>query len=331
MPDVLSQREIDSLLAALQTGQVSAEDMARRRDDGRVRAYDFKRAMRFSKEQLRSISRIYEHYGRLLATYLSAQLRTLVQMSVASVNQLPYQEFLQSIPETTVLHILDVKPMDGRFVVEVPNTLAAAMLDRLLGGAGELSEQGRPLTEIDMVVLERLFVRSLPTLSSAWAPIADLHFRYESLEVNSQFVQIANQSDVVLVVSMNLEVGETTGVLNVCMPHVVLEPLMPRLTTRFALASSASHERDAGQMATLSRHLDQVTVSVRVDLGSAELTLSQLLSLSAGDVIPLNRGSDDGLDVHVGDELKYRGFPGTHRGRMAIRISEVVEESELGE
>lgn len=327
MADVLSQGEIDALLSALNSGEVSAEDIRREDANSRVKNYDFKRAMRFSKDHIRTISHIYGQCARLLTTYFSAQLRTSVQLSVESVDQLPYEEFIQSIPAFTILHLLDVKPIGGKFLMVVPPNTIYPMLDRLLGGYGESIAVDRTLTEIELSVLEKLFSRSTIAFTTSWKNVADLQFAYAGLEVNPQFIQVVSQSDVVLVVSLSLSIGNNTGFVSICMPHVVLEPLMGRLSTRFALSSPhvVTDAVNALQTQSLTRHMDKVEVPVKVSLGKTQLPLRELLDLAPGDVIPLNQAVDGGLDVMVGGELKYIGHPGLHRGRFAIKIIDVVE------
>ncbi|MCY0875302.1 MAG: flagellar motor switch protein FliM [Firmicutes bacterium] len=331
MAEVLSQNEIDALLNALNSGELSAEEARKDVQAVRIRSYDFKRAMRFSKDHLRSISRIYEHAARLMSTYFSAQLRQGVQVSVASVDQLPYEEFIRSIPSVTVLHVLDVHPLGGKFLVEMPNNISQAVLDRLLGGDGQSPIADRRLTEIDMLVLERLMTGSLYALTSAWGGVADLTFVYDTLEVNPQFIQIANQTDVVLVVSLATMVGNQSGIMTICMPHIALEPLMGRLSARFAFASPRSHDQPELLQRKLQKHMDRVEVVLKAELGYTNIRLDELLELQPGDIITLDQVLGEPLYVKVGDEIKYRGQPGTSRGRYAARILQVVEEEEDGE
>lgn len=131
--DILSQNEIDALLSALSTGEMSAEEMKREEEAQRVKVYDFKRALRFSKDQIRSLTRIHENFARLLTTYFSAQLRTYVQIEVASVDQIPFEEFIRSIPNMTLINIFEVSPLEGNILMEVNPNIAYSMLDRLMG------------------------------------------------------------------------------------------------------------------------------------------------------------------------------------------------------
>jgi len=135
--DVLSQNEIDALLSALSTGEMDADELKKENKKQRIRTYDFKRALRFSKDQIRSLTRIHENYARMLINVFSAQLRNVVQVSVVSVDQIPYEEFIRSVPKVTILNVIAVPPLEGHIIMEVNPNIAYAMLDRLLGGQGE--------------------------------------------------------------------------------------------------------------------------------------------------------------------------------------------------
>ena len=147
--EILSQNEIDALLSAISTGEMDADDLKKEEVEKRVKVYDFKRALRFSKDQIRSLTRIHENFARLLTTYFSAQLRTYVQISVASADQIPYEEFIRSIPKMTILNVFEVPPLDGRIILEVNPNIAYSMMDRVLGGRGISPNKVDSLTEIE--------------------------------------------------------------------------------------------------------------------------------------------------------------------------------------
>ena len=172
--DILSQNEIDALLSALSTGEMSAEDMKKEDETRKVKVYDFKRALRFSKDQIRSLTRIHENFARLLTTYFSAQLRTYVQIDVASVDQIPFEEFIRSIPNMTLINIFEVPPLEGNILMEVNPNIAYSMLDRLMGGVGESPGKVDNLTEIETKIMTNLFERSFDNLREAWSGIIDI-------------------------------------------------------------------------------------------------------------------------------------------------------------
>src|SRR5690625_2236580 len=146
---------------------MDAEELKKEEEENRVRVYDFKRALRFSKDQIRSIARIHENYARLLTTYFSAQLRTYVNITVASVDQVPYEEFIRSIPKMTILNVYSVGPLEGRILMEVNPNIAYSMLDRLLGGKGESEQKPDSLTEIETIILSQLFEKAIVKIGRA--------------------------------------------------------------------------------------------------------------------------------------------------------------------
>lgn len=325
MADVLSQSEIDALLSALTSGEVSAEEIRKEDEERKIKTYDFKRAMRFSKDQIRSLTRIFENYSRLLTTYLSAQLRTFVQISVISVEQLPYEEFIRSVPKMTILNVLHIEPLEGKFVMEVNPNIAYAMLDRLLGGTGEGTNDIRDLTEIENTILERIFTGALPSFQEAWKGVADIIPEMEMLEVNPQFLQIVSPNETVAVVSFSIKIGETSGMINICMPHVVLEPIMPKLAAHYWMDQKRT-EIDQNQFLSLRKNVTRALVPLIVELGTSTITVGDLLNLTVGDVITLDQSVGTKIHVKVGERVKFLGQPGTYRGKVAVQIAQSIEE-----
>ncbi|PDO11244.1 MAG: flagellar motor switch protein FliM [Candidatus Reconcilbacillus cellulovorans] len=325
MVDVLSQSEIDALLAALSSGEMDAEELKKEETQRRVRVYDFKRATRFSKDHIRSLTRIHENFARYLTTYFSAQLRTFVQINVVHVDQLPYDEFIRSIPKMTILNVFEAPPLEGRMVLEVHPNIAFAMLDRLLGGAGTAPAKINALTEIETIVMERIFSRAFDCFQEAWKTVIDLEPRFETLETNPQFMQIVSPNETIALVSLSTKIGDTTGMINLCIPHVVLEPIMPRLTLHHQFLSQKK-PRAGEDLEALQNRVRKTKLTVTAELGQTTITVADLLNLSVGDVIQLDKPIRESLDVLVGGVRKFRGSPGTVRGKMAVRITELVTE-----
>lgn len=325
MVDVLSQNEIDALLAALSSGEMDAEELKKEETQKKVRAYDFKRAVRFSKDHIRSLTRIHENFARYLTTYFSAQLRTFVQISVVQVEQLPYDEFIRSIPKMTILNIFEAEPLEGRMVLEVHPNVAYAMLDRLLGGAGTSPTKINALTEIETIVMERIFSRAFESLQEAWKSVIDLSPRMEALETNPQFMQIVSPNETIALISLSTKIGDTTGMINLCIPHVVIEPIMPRLSVHHWFVSQKKTSAPDEVMALQAR-LHKAKLPIIAELGDSSISVREFLNLSVGDVVSLNKPVDEMLKIRIGEKLKFIGTPGTTRGKLAVQISEIVEE-----
>lgn len=327
MVDVLSQNEIDALLAALSSGEMDADELKKEETQKKVRAYDFKRAVRFSKDHIRSLTRIHENFARFLTTYFSAQLRTFVQINVVQVEQLPYDEFIRSIPKMTILNIFEAEPLEGRMVLEVHPNVAFAMLDRLLGGAGTSPSKINALTEIETIVMERIFSRAFESLQEAWKTVIDIQPRLEALETNPQFMQIVSPNETIALISLSTKIGDTTGMINLCIPHVVIEPIMPRLSVHHWFVSQKK-TRAPEEVEALQSRLEKTKLPLIAELGSSEISIRDFLGLTVGDVIPLQKSVEDSLQVKVGEKLKYLGSPGTLKGKMAVQITDIVNEGE---
>ncbi|WP_334072976.1 MULTISPECIES: flagellar motor switch protein FliM [Paenibacillus] len=325
MVDVLSQNEIDALLAALSSGEMDAEELKKEETQRKIRAYDFKRAVRFSKDHIRSLTRIHENFARFLTTYFSAQLRTFVQINVVQVEQLPYDEFIRSIPKMTILNIFEAEPLEGRMVLEVHPNIAFAMLDRLLGGIGTAPSKIGSLTEIETIIMERIFSRAFESLQEAWKTVIDINPRMEGLETNPQFMQIVSPNETIALISLSTKIGDTSGMINLCIPHVVIEPIMPKLSVHHWFVSQKK-ARVPEEVDALRHRVNRAKLPIIAELGESQITVQEFLELSAGDVISLNKSVQDGLSIRVGDRLKYIGSPGTLKDRVAVQIDEIVNE-----
>ncbi|WP_078554663.1 flagellar motor switch protein FliM [Bacillus alkalicellulosilyticus] len=325
MADILSQGEIDALLSALSTGEMDADELKKEDTEKKVKVYDFKRALRFSKDQIRSLSRIHENFARLLTTFFSAQLRTFVQISVASVDQLPYEEFVRSIPKMTILNVFEAYPLDGRFLMEVNPNIAYAMLDRLLGGKGTAVNKVENLTEIETRIMSQLFQRTLESFTEAWSTVVEFDLQTESLEVNPQFLQMVSPNETVVVISLSTTIGDTSGMINLCLPHVVLEEILPKLTAHYWLQTKTK-QRLPEQVAAIKETVHQAPLVIQAELGRSEITIQDFLYLGIGDVIELNQDISKPLLVHVGGEPKYLGQPGKMKNSVAVQVIDVLEE-----
>ncbi|MCK0470762.1 flagellar motor switch protein FliM [Halalkalibacter sp. APA_J-10(15)] len=327
MADVLSQGEIDALLSAISTGEMDADELKKEETEKKVKVYDFKRALRFSKDQIRSLSRIHENFARLLTTYFSAQLRSYVQISVTSVDQLPYEEFVRSIPSMTILNVFEPYPLDGRLIMEINPNIAYAMLDRLLGGKGSSINKVDSLTEIETKIMSQLFQRTLDSFQEAWSSIIELDPVMEEIEVNPQFLQMVSPNETVVVISLQTTIAETSGMINICLPHVVLESILPKLSMHYWMQEKKK-ERDEGELEKIEQSVKKAPLLIQAELGDSEITIQEFLSLTKGDVIELNQSIEEPLGVLVGGERKYYAQPGILKNRVSVQVTELIEEVE---
>lgn len=322
-PDVMSQSEIDSLLEALSTGSVDVDSITRDSGEKKIKSYDFRRPDKFSKDQLRAIQMIHESFTRQLTTTMSTMVRSMVSAEIASVDQLAYDEFIRSLVQPTVIGILEMYPFSGNALIEINPNLVFAIIDRMLGGRGEFSGKIRELTDIERTVVERLLMRMLELLEEAWSTVVDVRFRYENLESNPFFVQICPGTDMVLLVILKLKVSEVEGMVSICIPYFLMEPIMDKLSSQQWFASTG-RKTDERSGEYLQKHLGKVRVPVALELGHTVLSVADVLQLSVGDVVKLDEVLGDPLDVRIGNMVKFKAVPGTSNGNYAAEISEII-------
>jgi len=323
--DVLSQSEIDKLLSALSDGSVSAEEVKAEEEERKVKVYDFKRPDRFSKDQIRTLFMLHESFSRLLNTYLSASLRAMVDIEVMSVEQLTYQEFVQSMGNPSVIGILALPPLKGNIIIEVGTDLAFAYIDRVFGGEGKSGVKSRALTDIETAVMRRFIDTVTNYFKEAWSNVVEFRPNFETMETNPQFAQIVPPSDMVVLVTIHIKMGDVDGMMNICIPYLVLEPVMSKLTTSFWVAASADKESTPEQVEELQRKIERTRVPFKVELGTVDITVHEFLTLGFGDVLQLDTQTQDELVCYVGSNAKFRARPGTAGKRMAVQISGIIE------
>jgi flagellar motor switch protein FliM len=327
MAEVLSQSEIDSLLEALSTGTLKVEEVISDEKKKKVKPYDFRRPNKFSKDQLRTLVMIHENLARLMTTSLSTYLRSMVQIEVLSIDQLTYDEFTKSLPNPTVMNLISLKPLDGTIVMEISPQLAFAIFDRLLGGNGNVVDKVRELTDIEQTVIKRIVLKALSNFKEAWQTVVELDPQFESLEMNPTFTQIIPPSDMIVLLTLEVRIGATLGLMNLCLPFAVLEPIIDRLNAQFWFARTSKFSNPQNISAIQSKLL-QTKVEVAADLGSTSITVGELLGIAVGDVIQLDQTTKDMLPVRVGNNLKFYASPGLSGTRMAVQISQIVQEED---
>ena len=326
MSDVLSQNEIDNLLAALSNGELDVDDM-QESNDKQVNDYDFKRPAKFSKEHLRTLEIIYEHYGRLLSTNLPVYLRKNVQVSVASSETVTFSEFTNALPTPSILGIINFQPLQGDIILELAPNLGFAMIDRMLGGKGTALEKTRDFSEIEITILEKMMIICMQLMKEPWKNVMEITPVLERLETNPQFAQVISPTDMIAIITLNMKIGDVEGFVNVCLPYFTLESVMDKLNTKywFANMQEANDEDYHEDIEAMLRHVD---VPVKAVLGSSSVSVNDFLTLQPGDIIRLDSRVDSTLEVYVGNIKKFTALPGSSRDKYAVRVTSVIREEE---
>ncbi|MDR1247746.1 MAG: flagellar motor switch protein FliM [Treponema sp.] len=331
MTEVLSQDEIDQLLSAINAGETEPEDFKPAADTRKIKIYDFKRPDKFSKEQIRTISIMHETFARLTTNALSANLRSMVHVHVASVDQLTYEEFIRSIPTPTTLAVINMDPLKGNAILEIDPAITFSIIERLFGGTGEGTKSQHELTDIEAAVMEGMIVRILGNMREAWAQVIDLRPRLGQIETNPQFAQIVPPTDMVVLVTLETKVGEVEGMMNFCIPYLTIEPIIGKLSAQFWY-SSARRAATNENLNTLKEKLSTVDVAIVAEIGRINIPIKDVLSLSVGDVVRLyNVRVGDTFSLNIGNKKKYLCRPGIVGKKVAVQIVKKTEELEKEE
>ncbi|WP_053957429.1 flagellar motor switch protein FliM [Inediibacterium massiliense] len=327
MSDVLSQSEIDALIQALSSGEVDAQEITAETQEAKVKKYDFRRPDKFAKDQLRTLQIIHENFARSLNTFLSGYLRSLAQVEVLSVEQLSSHEFINSVSNPAVLAIIDFAPLEGQIILDITAEVAFVIIDRILGGNGKPMEETRNFTEIEISLLKKLVKQILKLFQEPWENVVELEPKLEKIETNSQFAQIVSPSETIALVTLSIKIGEVEGMVNLCIPHLVIEPILPKLNTRLWFTNT-NKERTIEDEEILVHRIEKTQASIRAVLGSTHITVSEFLDLQIGDVIELDTLIQEPVKILVENQLKYYGKPGSKKKKMAIQIEDVVEKGD---
>ncbi|MDP9175368.1 MAG: flagellar motor switch protein FliM [Planctomycetota bacterium] len=331
MTDVLDQSEVDALLAAVDSGAVHKDESptvfgTKGRSHLDVQVYDFKRPERVSKDQMRALEALHEGFGRNFGAAISGYLRTIIEVSVAHIEQLTYSEFIHSLPNPTCFNLLKAEQLDGQLCLEISPLIIYPIVDRLLGGSNaELFIPQRPLTQIEQRLVQRITDRATHHLSEAWSNLTPVTFRVEDFESNPQLVQIVPPNETVVVVGFELKMGNRAGTMSLCIPYNVIEPIMGMLAAQnwFSYQRKGGHE---DYLRKLTKNLSNAPVQMRAFLGQTSIRLNDLIALQPGDVITTDKDCHRDVLIQVEGKNKFLAQIGQFRGSRAVRITQVIQQ-----
>ena len=332
MADVLDQSEVDALLAAVDTSQAGTGSSSQVFANGtaapvEVQVYDFKRPERVSKDQMRALEALHEGFGRNFGAALSGYLRTIVEVSVAHIEQLTYSEFIHSLPNPTCFNLVKAEQLDGQMCLEISPLIIYPIIDRLLGGSNaDLFIPQRPLTQIEQRLVQRITDRAMQHLSEAWTNLTPVTFSVADFESNPQLVLIVPPNETVVVVGFEVKMGNRAGTMSLCIPYNVIEPIMGLLNQQ----NWFSYQRKGSQdehVRKLNRNVGHAPVEVRALLAATTMTMNELMGLEVGDVITTDKPVGKDVLVTVEGRNKFLGQIGQFRGNKAIQITRLCHDA----
>lgn len=328
MKQVLSQQEIDALLNALDTGEIDTDSLQEEKEKDKIRSYDFRRPIKLSKEYINTLYMIFENFSKIAGNLLSSQIHSNVDIAVGAVEQVSYDEFIRSIPKTTLMGIFHSKPLGGVQVLEINPQFSMQVIELMCGGTDSSHSQNpgeiQGFTEIELGILEETVKVLLQSFESAWSEVVKVETEIDYLETNPQLVQSMSPNEPVILISFTLDLLGNRSFMNVCIPFVSFENIIDKLSFRSWF--DFEKEPDVEDKRIIEERIMASTVNVEVDLGKTIITIDDFLQLDRGDILPLDVKITDPLKMYIEGQLHYLVKPGRYKEKLAVQVLEYIEE-----
>lgn len=327
MGDVLTQSEIDDLLAMMANGGLEDEP-EETKDKDAVVIYDFKTANKFTRDHLKTFANVYSNFSHMLATYLSGTLRTVCKVEVLSTEEVSYSEYINSVGTPTILGILEMSPLDGGTVFEITSNIAYSIINRLLGGTDNDLDFSKPFTDIDIAIVTKVINQIIKLIDDAWNKIMPLETRLSRIETSSQFVQVVAYNEPTAIIAIKVAIGDDIeGFINVCIPYIAIEQVIRKLDESMWFSSKKIIINEDNKVA-IRQKMMKSAVDMTAKFNSSTITFRDFLSLEVGDVLKLKHNVNEDLELSVVDMPKFKGKLGVYNKNYAVKITSIIEEEE---
>lgn len=332
MSQVLSQSEVDALLAAVSEGEIaqgsegSVSPSGAPGDDRVVVVYDLTSQDRIIRGRLPQLDVIYEKFMRSFRVSLSSALRKIATLTHASTDFLKFGEFINTLPMPTCMSVLRFNNLRGSALFVIESKLAYALVDSFFGGADRpyTKIEGKDFTPIELSIVQKVVGLAIEDLEAAWASVEKIDASFVRTEINPQFVGIVPPTDIVIASTFDVELENANGTITLVIPYSTIEPIKQKLSSGFQVESD---QTDKKMWTTIIRsQLLETNVNVKVNLGESEITLNELMQLKVGDVIPLDQDSNGEFNVQIESVPKFKGLYGIHHGTVAVQVTRPVNK-----
>ena len=323
MGSVLSQDEVDALLEGVASEDVVSNDDDEEFDPKEVINFDLTAQDRIIRGRMPTLEIIHDRFVRLFRLTLSNALRRVVDISVRSTELIKFGEFIKSLPVPTSINLFRMTPLRGNALMVFETRLVFTLVEMFFGGAGDIEtkNESRDFTEIESRMIKRVIISGLEDLQTSWRPVYPIQVNYSRTEINPQFVSIAPHSEIVIVVTFDIEIGRAPMSITVCVPYSMIEPIRTKLNAGF---QSEQDEKDNTWSNRFKQNLEKVNVELVAKLGEIDISVKDFLNLKKDDLLYLEQETNNPISVEVNGKQKFTGFQGSYKGRKAININELV-------
>jgi flagellar motor switch protein FliM len=327
MSETLSQTEIDALLNDAKSGEKDSPSSKEELESKKIRHYDFSKPNIFGRDQLKMLNMIHDDYGNSISGFLTRYLHTPFLVDLVNLEVLTYKDFINSLSTPSVLSIIDLKPLKGSMVLDLPPAISTVIIDSVLGGLSDPSDQINEFTEIELSILRGIVEQLTEAIKESWGNITTIQPSLERMETNPQMIQIASPVDTVILATYKSSVNEVDDFMKICIPHQVIEPIADNLSTKKWPDQGNENTTLENDKDAIKNKIMSMKTEVRVELGKNTITLGELTNLQAGDVISLGKNINSNLELYIGDSIKFRGKPGIQNSKYSIEISEIIKNN----
>ena len=324
MGKILSQEEIDALLSTVSLPEKVEEEPA---ISAVAQLYDFKHPERISKEQIRTLRTIHDGFARMFATFLSTQLRTLVDVNLLSIDQVTFSEYSLSLSIPNALYLLEMEELEGKALLELNPQFLLFLVDRLLGGIGDTENEAREISQIEQNVIKHVISTIVQQLNDVWSQIYPIKASLSGFETDPQFVQIARSSDTIAIIFFDVRVRGATFTMNLAFPYFSLEPIMSKLSAHSMLSLTAKRDTES-KGAQIQQRVETTRLTVRTILADTTVRVGDFIDLNTDDLLHLEKRLAEPIEIHIGGKLKFYGSPGKVGKHMAIKIIRSISPEE---
>lgn len=303
---------------------------AQRRRRSEPKPYDFRRQSTLSREHVRTMQIVQETFARGFSTMLASQLRSVTQVTIQSIEQHSYDEYVRDLANPTLLTLLSLEPLVGAAIFQLPLEVAFCAIELMMGGGGHPEHPQRPLTELELQLVRGILDRAMPELRYAFEPVVQTFPKIVSQESNPQYAQIAAPTDMVIVVTYEIRIENVAGTATLCIPFSSLQPHLEALSATSLFGNNSPHNM-AETRGRLQEHLGETPVVVSAQFRRIEMTADQIVGLGVGDIVPLSHPLDEPLTLVVGGTPTHKARIGRKNRRLAVLIDGKVDplESQL--
>lgn len=323
MAEVLSQNEIDALLSALSSGELTPEQLPKDEEKQKVKPYDFKSPQKFSKDHIRTLELIHDNYARIISSYLTGQLRSNVKVKIESVQQITYEEFIHSVANPTILTVFKMPPLSGSILFETNPQFVFEIIDVLLGGSGSSKFKLRDFTDIDKNIIRQVNKGLIGNLKLAWEDVLEVEPEIESIETNPALNQTLAPNEPVALITFSADMGKNSTFINLCIPYISIDKILDKLVVQYWFQQN---DEDAirGSKQKVKERLNVVDVSLSAILGTSNVTVEDFLKLRVGDVITLNKKCDEPIEINLEDQAYFLARPGIIAKNKGVQILDII-------